>query len=442
MAISLLNNIASLEAQNQLQSTQSKLQSTLFQLSSGSRINSGADDAAGLAIANGLQANITALTQSSQNANTGVGALQVADGALAQVTTLLNRAVTLATESATGTVGSGQRGALQAEYSQIQTEIQSIGSTTSYNGSQVFNNAAASIFLSDGTNSSTIQANQINLTSAGLLQSSGQSATLSASGAISANDTVTVGNTVYTFVDASNKGAAATSAISVADASGATKETSTAAKGAGAVDVLIDSNSTESQQTQIQNTLANLAAAINGGTGAGVVYQSGGNANPEATAATNGTTVSLTATAAGIALGASNGNATDANGNVSVATTSAGLGLLGLDGSTGMLSSAGAGTDLSTASDAQAALAAINTAIATVASDRGNIGAVINRLQAASNVEGVQVQNLTSAEDSIMAANIPQQVTNLSEYSILNQSGISALAQANSAQQSILKLLQ
>ena len=98
--------------------------------------------------------------------------------------------------------------------------------------------------------------------------------------------------------------------------------------------------------------------------------------------------------------------------------------------------------DLNTASDAQTTLTYINQAISDVASQRGNIGAEINRLQAASNVESVQVQNLTSAEDSIMAANIPQQVTNLSEYSILNQSGISALAQANSAQQSILKLLQ
>ena len=82
MAISLLNNISALEAQNQLNITQTNLQKTLFQLSSGSRINSGADDAAGLAIANGLAANITALTQSSANANTGVGSLQVADGVL------------------------------------------------------------------------------------------------------------------------------------------------------------------------------------------------------------------------------------------------------------------------------------------------------------------------------------------------------------------------
>jgi flagellin len=93
MALTILNNIASIAAENQLSITSSNLQSTLFQLSSGSRINTGADDAAGLAIANGLQANVTALTQSARNANDGVGSLQVADGALAQVTTLLNPAV-------------------------------------------------------------------------------------------------------------------------------------------------------------------------------------------------------------------------------------------------------------------------------------------------------------------------------------------------------------
>ena len=108
MSISILNNPASLAAQNQLGVTNTNLQKTLYQLSSGSRINTGADDAAGLAVANGLMANITALTQSARNASDGVGKLQVADGALAQVTTLLNRAVTLATESANGTLSDTQ----------------------------------------------------------------------------------------------------------------------------------------------------------------------------------------------------------------------------------------------------------------------------------------------------------------------------------------------
>src|SRR5229473_5163830 len=116
MSLSILNNVSSLAAQNQLSMTQASLQKTLLQLSSGSRLNSGADDAAGLAIADGLHANITALTQSSRNANDGVGELQVADGSLAQVTTLLNRAITLATESATGTVSNSQRTALDSEF--------------------------------------------------------------------------------------------------------------------------------------------------------------------------------------------------------------------------------------------------------------------------------------------------------------------------------------
>jgi flagellin len=278
MSFSILNNISSLEAQNQLSNTQANLQKTLFQLSSGSRINSGADDAAGLAIANGLQANITALNQSANNANDGVGALQVADGALSQVTTLLNRAVTLATEASTGTVSSAQRGALDAEFTQIKAEIDRIGSTTTFNGTSVFTATTTSIFLSDASSNSTIGV---------------------------------------------------------------------------AVGALASSNITNGAST------ANLS-----------------------------------------------------------------------------------GDDLTTDTKAQTALTDIDTAIANVAGIRGNVGATINRLQSAANVIGTQVQNLTAAEDTITAANIPQQVTNLSQYSILNQTGISALAQANSQEQSVLKLLQ
>jgi flagellin len=149
MALSVLNNVASLAAQNQLTITNTNLQKALFQLSSGSRINTGADDAAGLAIADGLHANITALTQSARNANDGVGELQVADGSLAAVTTLLNRAVTIATEASTGTVSDPQRIALNAEYTAIKSEIDRVGSKTNYNGGQVFTSNTLNVFLSD-----------------------------------------------------------------------------------------------------------------------------------------------------------------------------------------------------------------------------------------------------------------------------------------------------
>ncbi len=281
MALSVLNNIPSLVAENQLDTTQTNLQNTLYQLSSGSRINSGADDAAGLAIANGLEANVTALTQSVANANDGVGSLQVADGALGQVTTLLNRAVTLATEASTGTVSSGQRTALDAEYQQILDEVNSIGTNTTFNGTTVFaatGTTTTSVFLSDSTTAGT----------------------------------TTIGVNV--------------------------------------------------------SALSATALALNG--------------------------TSLT----------------------------------GTPGSGG-------------ATDPEATLTLINTAISTVASDRGAVGAGINRLQAASNVLNNEVQNLTSAEDQITAADIPTVVANLSKYSILEQTGISALSQANTAQQQVLNLL-
>src|ERR1700730_12915725 len=153
MSLGVLNNIAAIYAQTNLSQTQSRLQNTLTQLSSGSRINSGADDAAGLAVADGLHANVAALTQSSQNATSGVGLLQTADGALSQVTNLLNRSVTLATQAANGTLNASQVSSANQEYQNILTEIGNIGSTTNFNGNSVFSNNATSIFVSDGTGS-------------------------------------------------------------------------------------------------------------------------------------------------------------------------------------------------------------------------------------------------------------------------------------------------
>jgi len=168
--MSILNNIPGLEAQNQLNQTSQNLSSTLEQLSSGSRLNSGADDPAGLAIANGLTANTTALTQSAQNATDGVGMLQVADGALSQVTTLLNTAVTLATEASNGTVSSAQQASMDNEFTAIKSEITRIGSSTTYNGSQVFSGNTTKVFISDGTSAgaSTIDASVGTLSSSSI----------------------------------------------------------------------------------------------------------------------------------------------------------------------------------------------------------------------------------------------------------------------------------
>lgn len=306
MSLGVLNNISALYAENNLNQTQASLQNTLTQLSSGSRINSGADDAAGLSLANGLQANSAALTQSSANASEGVGLLQVADGSLSQVTNLLNRAVTLATEASNGTLNADQDGAANSEFQSILDEITNIGATTTYNGQQVFGSATGfAIFTGDGT----------------------------AGGGFS--DTISLG---------------ALSSAAVGDATGS----------------------------------------------AGLTYTSGA------------------------------GTATSTLTYAPVAADSVDL----------------SGDDLTTSANAQTALNDIYTAVQDVAAERGYTGAQINTLNAVSNVESTEQENVVSAENSVTATDYGAATSSLSKFEILTQTGISALSQANSTEQEVTKLLQ
>ncbi len=285
MSLGILNNIAAIYAQNNLSATHSNLTKTLQQLSSGSRINSGADDAAGLAVADGLAANETALAQSARNANDATGLLQTADGALSQVTTLLNRAVTLATQAANTTLTTGQISSANQEYQNILTQIGNIGTATNFNGSAVFSGTARTFFVSDGTTS---------------------------------------GSSTYS------------------------------------------------------DTIGSLTAASIG---------------------------------------------TSTGGGAGVDFTATGVATL-------------------TAASATAVLTALTNGIADVSYQRGTIGANINQLASAQSVASNEQTNLTAAEDNIRATDYGQAASNLSKYQVLSQTGISALAQANSVQQEVTKLLQ
>ncbi len=387
MAISILYNIPSLAADNQLNVTNAGLQQTLYRLSTGSRINSGADDAAGLAIANGLQANVLALTQSALNATEGAGKLQVADGALSQVTTLLNRAVTLATESANGTVNDGsQRQALDAEFTAIKAEIDRIGSNTTYNGS--------AIFAGGDTNFNQVSAAN---TAAGVATAVSGTLAIKTTG----------GATIYT-----TKATDATVGDVISDINGS---------GTGLVATLDSSGHLLVTDAENRGTSAANQLSADAATGSFVI---GGDASETFTNTTNSSTMDVYLSDSTVA------------GSSSIGVT---LGQFSADNLNGISL---ANDNLQTAANAQAALADINTAISQVAALRGNIGASVNRLQAAGNVVNSQIQNLTSAENDITAADIPTEVANLTKYSILNQTGISALAQANQMQQSVLKLLQ
>ena len=163
-AFSILNNISGLNSQNQLTLNSVNLSRTLLRLSSGKRINSGADDAAGLQIADSLRSNVMALNQAVRNANDGISVAQIADGALNEIGNLLNRAVTLSEEAATATVDSTGRVSLNNEFTQIESEISRIATQTNFNGTLIFSTSTTatvfgssySVFVGDTSGASSI----------------------------------------------------------------------------------------------------------------------------------------------------------------------------------------------------------------------------------------------------------------------------------------------
>ncbi len=410
MSLGVLNNVAAIYAENNLNATQASLQTTLQQLSSGSRINSGADDAAGLSLANGLSANSAALTQSSTNAAEGVGLLQVADGALSQVNSLLNRAVTLATEASNGTLNSSQTQAANQEYQSILAEINNIGSTTTYNGSAVFGNTV-SIYTGDSTTtgSSTDALTVSHLTSASVGDANG-----------TINSTVS-GSTTYVSAAQDPTGTYTGSIIFQQGASGTP------------VTVTIATASTINQIA----TLINNADIT--GVSASVVQVSAtaGTYSLDITEQSYATNPLQTFTGAGAAdVGAL---LTTAGTAVDLAFTAPSGTVAGISYTAGTSENLSATTLTTTPSTT---LTDINAAITDVAGQRGYLGSQINTLNAASNVANTENTNIVSAENSVTATDYGQASSNLSKYEILGQTGISALAQANSVQQEVLKLLQ
>ena len=422
MGLGVLNNISALYAENSLNSTNNSLQTVLTQLSSGSKINSGSDDAAGLSLINGLQANSTALTQSATNASEGSGLLQVADGALSQVTNLLNRAVTLATETANGTLNSTQEAAANQEYQSILSEINSIGQTTTYNSQQVFTGASAGTNIYTGDSSA--QGSSIdNLYFAPL-----SSSTIGDSGG------TVVQSSAGKFIDlAKFTGTATTTQASTSDTvSGGVKF------------VVTNADGTTTNFTTTATTVGALISEINKDGIAGVTASL---STVSATGAGTGASTDL-----GLLLSNSNSSVviTDAtlldttSGEAATSLQSSSKSIETISYQTGSNESTTnlASTDLVSQGNAQAALLQIDGAISNVAAQRGYLGAQVNTLNAISQVVTTQQENVTAAQNAVQATDYAAATTQLSKYEILSQTGISALAQANSLQQEVVKLLQ
>ena len=554
MALGVLNNLSAIYAEHNLNNTNSSLQTVLQQLSSGSKINSGADDAAGLSLVNGLAANSAALTQSETNATEGVGLLQVADGALSQVTNLLNRAITLATEASNGTLNSTQEGAANQEYQSILAELTNIGSTTTYNQQQVFNGVEVAIYTGDSSttgasvdelNIHTLSTSNVGDSDGAMSYSNGQSnvfvdlshggtvATLGdafanatttmnvnymatgAGGAVTQETaTISVGggtgyaDTVQGMISAINNAnlgltasfGTASQAGKQAVAAGASSDTGILIAGTGAgvgsgaapgaIGTLastglatdgLTGTLTVKDSSGVAHTitlgfvgttdnLSDLANTLNvAGYGITVAYSAANKsdvftsasstASITATSLADSTTPAdvptYTAAAAYYSVGVSNTGGGTAAPDVADAATgqTAAAGSTftadpnGLGGVATISYSDGAGEDLSGSNltdqaSAQSALNELNLAISNVAALDGYIGAQINTLNSISQVMSTQQENVVSAQNAIQATDYASATSNMSKYEILSQTGIAALAQANSVQQEVTKLLQ
>jgi flagellin len=143
MTISVLTNVASLNAQRNLTNTQSALAASVGRLSSGMRINTASDDAAGLGISENLKSNIRSLAQAQRNANDGISMSQVAEGSMSDIQGIVSRMRELSVQSANATLGDTERGYIQTEFTQLSTEINRISAVTDFNGQKLLDGSAS-----------------------------------------------------------------------------------------------------------------------------------------------------------------------------------------------------------------------------------------------------------------------------------------------------------
>ncbi|MBP8925923.1 MAG: flagellin [Pseudomonadales bacterium] len=485
-------NISSLNAQRNLDRSGQSLATSLQRLSSGLRINSAKDDAAGLAISNRFSSQIRGLNQAVRNANDGISLSQTAEGALSETSELLQRVRELSIQSANGTQSGVERSALQAEVAQIQQEINRIAETTTFGGRKLLDgtfgtetfqvgananetisisinnaratNIGANTVANDGTANAAVAiaatapdnvtASQ-NLTLSGALGSSVIAVAAGTSGDtlaqqvkavnastgvdLTARTTATLGSIsavgTVSFTIGTRSGTTASSTDYTASVSVQVTDTanlqgladainaSSAASGVsatsnGATISLVNAEGRDLYIEDFANSGATQTATLTGGSGAAVTLAGGGNDS-----STVGATLSFTSFQAFSA-------ATSATGTIFTAATTASA-----------LSSV-ATINIGTQTGAQSAIAVADAALQFIDNTRGSLGAVQNRLLSTiSNLSNV-AENVTNARSRILDADFAAETANLTRASILQQAGISVLAQANALPQATLALLQ
>jgi len=486
MSISFQTNYASLVAQNNLSTNTNFQTKTIEQLTSGYRINQSGDDAAGLAVANQYQSSIAELTQGVLNGNQGVNALQIADGGLSNITTILNRLKTLATESASTTF-QGDRSNINVEYQQLVTQVTQQASNIGLAaGGQL--NALNSVYIGGGN---TAANSQVTIDLSGAQNQVDASALGIATTSVLGGGTELTGNTVR--VDAPGAVFMVNSIqnfdFNLIQNNNATHVTASVTAGAAGLSETAVVNSLNSQLSAYGITAqvgSDGQISFGGGTAftvvAGGVSGSGiGVSTPSATATNSGVySVAGAGTYTGVnetltfqsGQGTANVALTTADtvdtavAKINAKTASLGIYAVQNPSGTGISiqstsnfsasSTAAAGTFTLTGGqtttpptttagangNAVAALTAINAAITQLGQVQARIGAGENHLSYAITLANSQITNFSAAESGIRDADVATAAANLTKAQVLQQASVAALAQANSAPQALLKLLQ
>jgi len=417
--LSIQTNIAALSAQNALTTTNNNLQKSMERLSSGFRINHAADDAAGLAISEKMQAQIGGLNQAVRNANDGASMIQTAEGALDQVQNMMVRMRNLAVQAASDTNGPTERDDINVEIQQLKSEIDNISLRTTFNGLGLLN---------------------------GSLTTQQQLTALAAAGG---NPAVAASTVQAGFVPAAG------TAVTNVDVSGANAADTYTFTNAAGVLTLTDGNTLKSQTINL--TGQNLAA----GSSTTLDFDSLG--IKVAVANSTAAAVAWDTAVTGVAAGLNNKTITTALADHSATlqtgadasqgnTTSVSLLDTRLSGGssaqmTALATAIGtfntdAGTNAGPSDgDATGLITAIDTANAWISSQRAALGAAQNRLSYAAASLTTTAQNVTAANSQIRDVDVASETSNMSKDQILMQAGVSVLAQANQVQQLALKLL-
>lgn len=377
-------NISALQVQKDLSKTAASLATSIERLSTGLRINSAKDDAAGLAIATRFTTQIRGETQAIRNANDGISLAQTAEGALDEVTNNLQRIRELAVQSSNATNSNSDRLALQQEVSQLLSEINSIADKTSFNGVKLLDGSFSGAIFQIGDDAGE-----------GLTVSSIADANTAALGSVSTNNDAgltVAASTLTNFGTAIAAGGVTINGVDI----GAISAAGSTAERAGQ---LVDAINEVSQQTGV-------GASYDPATGDLTL-------NSDTTVTVAGTLDD--ATLSGFA-----------NAAIGSATTQTGIDTLTVANYAG----------------AQTAMGLIDSALETINNTRANLGAVQSRFESTISSLQSSVENLSAARSRIQDADFAAETAELTRTQILQQAGVSMLAQANAAPQSVLSLLQ